>query len=996
MEDELWIALEFQTRFAADREAGENHRLAHYLAAFPGHEEVIAREFMALESAPQDHVEKDTEDAEEARVGPYRLRGEIGRGGQGIVYRAWDDRLQRHIALKVLHRTTDLGEQTLTRFQREATVVSGLDHPGICTVHDFGTTEGRSWIAMRLIEGMPFSEWCADEAPTRHLSDEPTLVEGQQATQPDAVETQRIGDREKRARETTGSSSSGSITFGSERERHGRLLAVMESAARALHAAHEAGIIHRDVKPANIMVDSEDRAILTDFGLARQVDSGHTLTMSGDLFGTPAYLAPEQLEGTHERVDHRADLWALGVVLYEAITRARPFEAPTREGLYNAILSATPRPPSKHENLVSRDLDVVVLTALQKDPNRRYQDARSFAEDIRRARLGLPVAARRISAAERLVRWSRNNPAVAGSLSLTLVTLIVALVVSLSQFGIARKQARTAQEQTRVANDALAAKARQQEQTQAALARAEEEKERSDQTLAEYEQLANLRIVALLLKRERSLWPIAPSRVASMESWIAEADRQIAGRARHQEAHDELALRELLASDETSRSERETLERLHPDFYVELERVRTRHAALIAEVRAGTLASDDPGPGRLAGEIAELEANPRFISVASSVFADQRDAWRFEALQLLLADLDDLTTRRAEVARRLEASRTLVARTAAEGGEAWKRCIADLKSSERFAELKLEALPGLVPLGKDRDSGLWEFWHMPSGDRPPWEGTLEAGRATMAKGAGLVLVLIPGGTHRIGAQRANPDQPHYDPEALSFEQPVHEVVLSPFLMSKFELTQDQFQRAVGTNPSFYGEGLTQGMKVTTVLNPVEQIGRTEADLVTFRLGLTMPTEVQWEAAARAGSPHRFHFGDEATSLQGRANIADMTVEALNPAWETTPGVKDGWTGHAPVGQFAPNAYGLHDMFGNIWEFVRERFSRYRLQPRAGDGMRADSGELYYVIRGGCYRYPAAASRVSARMRIDLFSVTPLQGLRLSLDLPRASKPPRGD
>ena len=204
-------------------------------------------------------------------LGDYRIVREIGQGGMGIVYEAEQVSLGRRIALKVITSARNTSAAAVTRFRREAAVASRLDHPGLCAVYDAGTEDGTPYIAMAFVPGR-------------------TLAQIIKIRQSDLITPETIMDR-------TG------------------MLRIVEDVARALHHAHECGVIHRDVKPANIMIRQDGSPVVLDFGLARSLDDGDpTLTLTGDVLGTPAYMSPEQLRG--EPTDRRCDVWALGVILY--------------------------------------------------------------------------------------------------------------------------------------------------------------------------------------------------------------------------------------------------------------------------------------------------------------------------------------------------------------------------------------------------------------------------------------------------------------------------------------------------------------------------------------------------------------------------------------------------------------------------------------------------------------------------------------------------------
>lgn len=316
--------------------------------------------------------------------GNFKLLRVIGRGGQGTVYLAHDERLRRNVALKIQVGGGVLSDEKLERFRREAEITSRLDHPGICTIFESGRVGAASYIAMRYVEGRPLSALVAE------------------------VRSDAAGD--DRA----------SI----DKDTVMRFVRIVAEAARALAAAHDGGVIHRDVKPGNIMVTDDDRPVILDFGFARDLDAeDETLTRTGDLFGTPAYMSPEQLSSKSENVDVRADVWALGATLYECVTLKKPFDRPTREAVYQAIKTTEPPRANEHQKCIPRDLVTILETALTKDRNRRYQSAEAFAADLEALLDDRPIAARRVSFLGRTVRWAKREPAT--------FLLIAALVVTL-------------------------------------------------------------------------------------------------------------------------------------------------------------------------------------------------------------------------------------------------------------------------------------------------------------------------------------------------------------------------------------------------------------------------------------------------------------------------------------------------------------------------------------------------------------------------------------
>ncbi len=399
------VLFDFADQLMADLEGGEAQPLAHYLARFPGHEESVAREYLAITGARANATLAGSaaSAAWERRIGPYRLVDLLGRGGQGVVYRARDTRLQRTVALKVLDVPVASVSQTRrNRFRREAEIVSRLDHPNICTVLDADLDCETPYIAMRFVEGETLA----------------ALV----------------------ARAVSGEVGAPASDVARLIAPHGALelaltLSFFERVARALHAAHETGVIHRDVKPGNLMVSKDGAPVVLDFGLARDEDEAEdsaVLTRSGEVFGTPAYMSPEQLSGGRA-VDRRTDVYSLGVVLYECLTLARPFQGDSSAALARAIQTAPPPPLRRLNPELPVDLEVVLETALEKDVSRRYASALDLAEELRRVREYEPIRARPAGPFLRLARWSKRNPVLAtatiGSIAALSIALTVALVL---------------------------------------------------------------------------------------------------------------------------------------------------------------------------------------------------------------------------------------------------------------------------------------------------------------------------------------------------------------------------------------------------------------------------------------------------------------------------------------------------------------------------------------------------------------------------------------
>jgi uncharacterized protein (TIGR03066 family) len=373
-------------------------------------------------------------------VGRFVIRGKVGAGAFGTVYRAYDPQLDRVVALKVPNPGVMDTPKRVERFLREAKAAAGLRHPHIVPVFDAGQDGDRYYIATAFIDGKPLSEAIPE-----------TGMEFNRAV--------------KLAREL----------------------------AEALAYAHEQGIVHRDVKPQNVMLDKHDRVHLMDFGLAARQEVEARLTTDGAVMGTPSYMAPEQAKGQTGEVQPATDQYAVGVVLYELLTGRTPFVGPTPVVLHN-VIHTEPEPPRTHRADVPRDLETVCLKALAKRPEDRYAGCQELADDLRRWQEGEPVSARPLRAWERLSRWVRKEPklALAGALvAAVIVASFVLISDAASRADAARREAEESLAQAREnAARREAAEKRERdalEKTSGAIGTAIEERKRGDDFKAQAE-----------------------------------------------------------------------------------------------------------------------------------------------------------------------------------------------------------------------------------------------------------------------------------------------------------------------------------------------------------------------------------------------------------------------------------------------------------------------------------------------------------------------------
>ncbi|MBL8810474.1 MAG: protein kinase, partial [Planctomycetaceae bacterium] len=308
-------------------------------------------------------------------IAHFELRRMVGEGSFGSVYQAWDKKLERIVALKIPRRDRLRGDGG-KQFLREARSAAKVKHSNIVQVHEIGQYGDNYYIASEYIEGLTLSEW----AKCRTLSDR------------DIAE-------------------------------------LMKTICSAVHAAHTVDVTHRDLKPQNILMDQAGQPHVTDFGLARHQPADATITNDGRVTGTPSYMSPEQARGESLNIKATSDIWSLGVMLYELLTKERPFSATASHTVLNRILTDTPKPPKAIRPGIPTDLQTIVLHALEKSPKDRYQTAQDLADDLQCFLDDRPIKAKPISAVRRIGMWLKRNRALAGVSAVAVVAAVVAAVM---------------------------------------------------------------------------------------------------------------------------------------------------------------------------------------------------------------------------------------------------------------------------------------------------------------------------------------------------------------------------------------------------------------------------------------------------------------------------------------------------------------------------------------------------------------------------------------
>ena len=883
------------------------------------------------------------EDSSERTLGDFRILREIGQGGMGVVYEAEQISLKRKVALKVLPAHLSFSDVMVKKFYREAEAGGRQRHPGVVAVHAIGEHEGAHFIVQELIEG------------GRTLADE--------------IDVQKeLGEPPR----------------GYFRDVAELILKV----ATALQHAHESGVIHRDLKPSNILLTKEGDPKVSDFGLAK-IEDALALSRTGDFSGTPYYMSPEQAASKRIGIDRRTDIYSLGVTLYEMLTLNRPFDGDTSQEVLKKILLVDAVDPQKANPLAPRDLSVICLKAIEKLPDRRYQTMDEFAAELQRFLFGDVILAKPAGMGTRFWKRVKRHPVVSAVTGVTLLAIAVFAVVV--PWVIAKEEKE---------NSALLKIERN---------KAIEAKRESDERYNQIIRLSDIKRLSELHEKADALWPAYPENIPGLEDWLARADEVLARLDGHRETLSSFRKTALPYGETELRKDRET----HPrwEALLELKNSRLDLEELIASIESGPAKDEGsadgpregeaaPDPDALKEQLATLDALIGGLEETVSLrrtwdFEDTETKWQHDMVMGLVSGLEALTAEKEglleSVWERLAFATTIKEKSVADHRAAWDEAIAsiaDRAECPRYNGLVIEEKVGFVPIGRDPASGLWEFAHLQTGEIPRRDPD---GKIVRTEEMGLVFVLIPGGAFNMGAVPPagnNPaGSPNRDPEARADEGPVHAVTVEAFFLSKYEMTQGQWFRFTGKNPSVYGAESNIGGRQHDLLHPVENVSWYDCSEILFRLKLRLPTESEWEYAARAGTSAIFWTGVDKQSLQGAANIADHYLKNNGgEIFKCEETLNDGYSVHAPVGTFSPNAFGLHDVHGNLFEWCEDIHSdSYEHTPV--DGSANKRGPPVRVVRGGSWRGISFHCRSAYRGGNDAEHRYDVLGLRPSASCP---------
>jgi serine/threonine protein kinase len=418
--------------YLGELEAGRRPERAAFLARFPDLARELAPYLDALDMVQSAATAVQRPEGRSAAsealpqepLGDFHIVREIGRGGMGVVYEAVQLSLGRRVALKVLPFATSLDGKQLQRFKNEAQAAAQLHHSNIVPVYAVGCERGVHYYAMQLIEGHNLADLITQLRRERSASTPPGEL-GQAAAHGVVTPAAALLSTQRASR---------SPGF------YRTAVRLILQAAGALEHAHEFGVIHRDVKPANLLVDQRGTVWVTDFGLA-QFHTSVALTRSGDLLGTLRYMSPEQAAGHNAVPDVRTDVYALGATLYELLTLRPLFEGTEHARLLADVLHNEPAPPRAVDPALPAELETIVLKAVSKSPADRYATARAFADDLQRFLDNRPILARRPTLSQRARKWAQRHPALVGTCAVLLV--LVALGSLVGAVLVGEEQAKT-------------------------------------------------------------------------------------------------------------------------------------------------------------------------------------------------------------------------------------------------------------------------------------------------------------------------------------------------------------------------------------------------------------------------------------------------------------------------------------------------------------------------------------------------------------------------
>ncbi len=744
LDDPLRAALDAHARFVAGEfEGTATQFLAAHAALRPFLEPLLA-------SDDGDDDDPDGEaPATASRLGDFELLRELGRGGMGVVWEALQTSLDRRVALKLIAPHFLDSAKARARFRREAVLAAGLDHPHIARVLAFGEEDGTWHLAMQLVDGRPLDALLAEH----------------------------------------GGVAGAFGTTGDPRATHAAAAALVADLADALEHAHARGVLHRDVKPGNVLLDAAHRPVLTDFGLAREI-AGGGLTLTGEFTGTLHYAAPEQLAPPgHGGLDQRIDVYALGVMLYELLAGRRPFEADSYTELRREIEDSAPPDLRRLAPTVDRDLAAIVACAIERKPNDRYPRAADLRDDLRRWLQNEPVEARPVGPLGRVRRWVERNPRVTVS-ALAIATAAVVALVSLWN--------------------------------------AMQSREAELETARRFDLVQTGRLIEDVQIRERLAHPATPAFAGELAELVESLEQLGPLRERLAGLSSELRTKGLGSAagvlarpgqhplwtriDElravVERMNRDLTDPGLPDDQKPLHRERLEH--LQAELARLDVAVQDLETARFA------DAEARFVH-------DELERQRLQLEELLDDALPDLRNR-------LAWARSVEELTVTRQHDRWDAARERIRTEPRYG-FHLQPMPGLIPLGPDPECGLERFAHACSFTDPE-SGPL-ADLSPADPDIGIVLILVPGQVIELDGQ----------------VEPIAPFLLARHELTRAQWDRLAGARR---GLRYYDQGIPDLRNLGEPTKPANGVPWHVSVAVLRRAGLRLPNYIEWRWASTGG------------------------------------------------------------------------------------------------------------------------------------------------
>lgn len=855
------------------------------------------------------------------KIPGYEVESLLGKGGFGEVYRCREtSALKRTVAVKVIRLGMGTRE-ILARFDAEMNALAKMNHSSICRVIDSGITErNQPYFAMEFIEGLTLDTWLKKENP----------------------------DFESR-------------------------LDIFDQLCKGISHAHERGVIHRDLKPGNVMITNCDDGAsvkIIDFGLAKALHDPLTdqTLVTGDRYaiGTWNYMSPEQAKSRGSNVDTRSDIYSMGIMLYQLVSGDLPFKIHgehTESEIVHVLENEIPKRPSKLlkdsqidipglPDLKHRsELDWIVLKSIDSDPERRYATVQEFRADLLRYHKGdEPVLACPPGALYLSKKFYQRHKLLVSVLSMIIVSLGIGIGWAL----VERDNAEEAKYNAVLARD--------------------EAQQKTDEVL----RLSAIQDHDDLIAELDLLWPALPNMIPRYEAWIEKAGKLVEGLPAHLSTLEKIrktAIRKVIPAQMVSYTQTDSQV---SDLFNNLQILKKQ------------LNSSEEGPDRKEIEVQLKKTQAKIDLICKWEFPEElpQNRWWNRQLSLLVQSLENLNENYLpenmntpehgwNIPKRLQYAQMVQSRYSPKGDLTllWNQVLPQI--NEEYPDLNLIPQSGLIPLGKSEKTGLWEFWHFASGEKPLQD---ESGSWNPTPESGLVFVLLPGGKFMMGAQNTDASLPNFDAYADQLnESPVHEVELSPFMISKYELTQGQWFRMTGVNPSKHLKAEDEQHY------PVDSVDWLQGLTTLRKFSMRFPSEAQWEYSARAGSQGSWSSAENGSEIIDGSigNICDKAARDSEEKWLghiQLPDYEDGFVYPAPVGSFSPNRFGLHDMHGNMQEWCIDKadWDFYsKSPPRNPSNL---SGDLV-ISRGGSFMHGSRESR-SARRNADMpDSKTEYHGIR---------------